>query len=73
MVVVENEVDAGVGTDRLKFVASPVCKPCHEDPAHRTKRALKGHFFEPHQATDAVAYAGERDKSGDPVFTPPSE
>lgn len=34
------------GEDGEKYVAVPVCKACHEDPAHRTKNALKVHFFE---------------------------
>lgn len=69
MVVVWNEVDAGAGEDSKKFVASPICGPCHADPAHR-QRQLKGSFFEAQVAYSAVGYAGERDPSGVSVFTP---
>lgn len=69
MVVVWNEVDAGAGDDTKKFVASPVCDACHTDPPHR-QRTLKGSFFEAGQAAAAVGFAGERDASGSPVFTP---
>lgn len=34
------------GEDGENYVAVPVCKACHVDPAHRTKNALKVHFFE---------------------------
>jgi hypothetical protein len=68
MVAVLNTVDAGTGDDPLRFVAVPVCGPCHADPAHR-QRLIKGTFFTPGQAADAVALAGERDKAGNPVRT----
>lgn len=33
------------GEDGEHYVGVPVCKACHEDPAHRTVRSLKCHFF----------------------------
>jgi hypothetical protein len=52
----EEDVDAGwttiehptgeAGEDGQKYVAVPVCIPCHVDPAHRTAHQLKCHFFE---------------------------
>lgn len=42
------------------FVAKPVCKPCHEDPAHR-KTPLKAHFHPAVRAGVAVALAGSSD------------
>jgi hypothetical protein len=49
-----------------KFVVVGVCNDCHQDPAHRHV-PIKGAFFTPEQATDAVALAGERDAKGNPV------
>lgn len=39
------------------FVHVPVCKPCHEDPAHQVWK-LKGHYFLRGQAPEALARAG---------------
>lgn len=39
------------------FVAAPVCRDCHVDPAHRV-RPIKGHFFDANAAAVAVYYAG---------------
>lgn len=49
-----------------KFVAVPVCTACHEDPAHRAL-PIKGTFFTRAESANAVALAGERDTSGNPV------
>lgn len=49
-----------------KFVAVPVCQPCHVDPAHR-RLPIKGTFFTRADAANAVALAGVRDSSGNPV------
>lgn len=42
------------------FVARPVCKACHENPAHR-KTLLKASFFPASRAGAAVAQAGASD------------
>lgn len=42
------------------FVAKPVCKACHDDPAHR-KNPLKAHFHPLSRAGVAVALAGRSD------------
>ena len=67
-----NEVDAGVGSDVKAFVAVPVCNACQTDPSHR-QAPIKGTFFPADQAATAVAYAGERDASGTPTYTPRSD
>lgn len=34
------------GEDGQNYVGAPVCDACWRDPAHRSKNALKCHFFE---------------------------
>lgn len=45
------------------FVNVPVCKACHEDPAHRTS-PIKGHFFPRQHRTAATIAAGSGDIQG---------
>jgi hypothetical protein len=53
IVGVLNRADLEAGAPHLAnplegsaFVGVPVCAACHQDPAHRSARALKCHFFE---------------------------
>jgi len=48
---------------QIGFEAQPVCLDCWHDTAHR-KRPIKAHFFQAHQATQAVAMAGSANISG---------
>jgi hypothetical protein len=45
------------------FVAYGVCRPCHEDPAHR-HRVLKLSFFERSQSRHALKNAGSNSIGG---------
>lgn len=48
----------GIGKDESdEFAAFPVCKSCHENPAHRTKEGAKLHFHSRSNAANAVQAA----------------
>ena len=43
--------------------AQPVCSACWRDPAHR-KAPIKAHFFQRHEAAQALAHAGSSSIGG---------
>lgn len=54
----------GIG-DRVdgQWVPMPVCKACHEDPAHRV-HPIKAHFFPRAEAPYALTVAGSPNIGG---------
>lgn len=56
MVVVRN-------TTTSTFELHPVCRNCHQDPAHRT-RHIKGHFFLRGEAPRGLLLAGSSSAIG---------
>ena len=42
----------------MRYVVSPVCRDCHEDPTHRSKNPLQGSFFTRRDEVRGLAMAG---------------